>query len=235
MSQEFDAEQDRRQRLRDENKRIAEEKQRRYEELVQHIDDYISGFGALPNELTTVTDSNPGREPCSFFIKTASCQYGVKCSRNHQRPGISTLLLLPNFFTHIRLEQGAPTEYGSDLLLEYDDDELYNAFTTFFHDVVPELETFGVVQQFRVCNNHKPHLRGNVYVQYTRQRYEYCLLLIVQRNLNDFCFRDALKAFRRLQGRYYASRMLNVEFCQSISWRNAICGTFRNTTRTVLS
>lgn len=158
--------------MRDENKRIAEEKQRKYVELVQHIDDYISGAGALPDELTRVTDSNPGREPCSFFVKTASCQYGVKCSRNHQRPGVSSLLLLPNFFTHIRLEQGAPTEYGSDLLLEYDDEELYNAFTTFFHDVVPELETFGAVQQFRVCNNHKLHLRGNVYVQFTSQRYE---------------------------------------------------------------
>lgn len=168
--QEFATERERQQKLQDEKKRIAEEKKRKYEKLVKQIDDYINGVGAFPDELGTLTDSNPGRELCSFFIKTASCQYGVKCSRNHQRPGVSTLLLLSNFFTHIRLEQGAPTEYGSDLLLEYDDDELYNAFTTFFHDVVPELESFGVVQQFRVCHNHKPHLRGNVYVQFSRQR-----------------------------------------------------------------
>lgn len=183
--QEFDSEKDRQQKLRDENKRIAKEKQRKYEELVQNIDD-INGVGALPDELTTITDSNPGREACSFFIKTASCQYGVKCSRNHQRPGVSTLLLLSNFFTHIRLEQGAPTEYGSDLLLEYDDDELYNAFTTFFNDVVPELETFGVVQQFRVCNNHKPHLRGNVYVQFSQQRCVCYYWLNVKPNLIFF-------------------------------------------------
>lgn len=36
-------------------------------------------------------------------------------------------------------------------------------------------------------------------------------------------FRDALKAQRALHGRYYAGRMLNVEFC-AISWRLAVCG-----------
>lgn len=35
-----------------------------------------------------------------------------------------------------------------------------------------------------------------------------------------------MKACRHLQGRYYAGRMLNVEFSQMITWRSAVCGTF---------
>lgn len=35
--------------------------------------------------------------------------------------------------------------------------------------------------------------------------------------------RDAFRAQRVMHGRYYAGRMLNVEF-SNISWRTAVCG-----------
>lgn len=138
--------------------------------LGRQIEDYISGTGPVPDELTIAIDSNPGKAQCTFFSKTSACRFGIKCSRNHNRPSISSLLMIPNFFTHIRLEQSTPTEYGSDLLLEYDDAELYKAFVEFFNDTLPEFQKFGTVTQFRVCNNQEAHLRGNVYIEFENER-----------------------------------------------------------------
>ena len=55
-----------------------------------------------------------------------------------------------------------------DLSLEYEDSELYRSFVDFYHDVLPEFKSVGNVTQFKVCCNHEPHLRGNVYIQYSR-------------------------------------------------------------------
>ena len=63
----------------------------------------------------------------------------------------------------------------SDLILEYEDSEIYNNFRDFYDDIVPEFKSMGHVIQVKVCCNYEPHLRGNVYVQYSR--YEYMMLL----------------------------------------------------------
>jgi U2 small nuclear ribonucleoprotein auxiliary factor 35 kDa subunit-related protein len=80
------------------------------------------------------------------------------------------LLLVPNFFTNIALEQTKKSEYGSDLALEIEDAELVEKFKEFYNDVVPEFELFGKLEQFRVCRNFFPHLRGNTYIEYEHQR-----------------------------------------------------------------
>lgn len=36
--------------------------------------------------------------------------------------------------------------------------------------------------------------------------------------------RDALKAYREFQGRWYGGKQLNVEFSGVASWKRAICG-----------
>lgn len=170
VPKEFEAAEQRIKEIAKEKQLIAEEKQRIYMVLVQQIDDYINGIGPVPEELTKTVDTNPGKQPCSFFSKTSVCRFGIKCTRNHNRPSISNMILIPNFFTHIRLEQSAPTEYSSDLLLEYNDAELYNAFKEFFADTLPEFQKFGNVTQFRVCYNEEAHLRGNVYVEFDNDR-----------------------------------------------------------------
>lgn len=148
----------------------AAENQRQHLILKQKIDDYILGNAGLPDELTGTADTNPGKPLCPFFSKTSTCRFGDKCSRNHSRPSASSVLLVPHFFSHIRLDQSKPTEYGNDLLLEFDDDELYRAFFEFFNDVLPEFEKFGTIMQFRVCYNQEIHLRGNVFIEYKEQR-----------------------------------------------------------------
>ncbi|KAG4065396.1 hypothetical protein HA402_002794 [Bradysia odoriphaga] len=202
---EFEANRERLRKLKEEKIRLAEEKIEEEKRLAAAIDIYINGSGNLPVELNVNAESNPGKPMCPFFEKTSTCRYGFKCSRNHCRPGISRLLLIPNFFTHIRLDQSKNTEYGSDFSLEIDDTELYRDFNEFFNDVEPELSTFGKIINFCVCSNQEPHLRGHTYVEFDDQR-------------------NALKAYRHLQGRYYAGRMLNVEFSQMITWRSAVCG-----------
>lgn len=221
---EFEANKERLRKLKEEKERLAEEKLEQHKRLADAIDRYIVGNGSLPDELKVNAESNPGKPTCPFFEKTSTCRYGIKCSRNHCRPGISRLLLIPNFFSHIRLDQSKQTEYGNDFSLEIDDSELYRDFNEFFNDIELELARFGNIINLCVCSNQEPHLRGHTYVEFDDQRYVVPnSFLLVDKYL--FC-RHALKAYRHLQGRYYAGRMLNVEFSQMITWRSAVCGTF---------
>lgn len=168
---EFEANKERQRKLKEEKIRLEEEKLEQQKRLAEAIDRYISGMGDLPEELKVNAESNPGKAICPFFEKTSTCRYGLKCSRNHCRPGISRLLLIPNFFSHIRLNQSKHTEYGNDFSLEIDDAELYRDFNEFFGDVEPELAGFGKIINFCVCSNQEPHLRGHTYVEYDDQRY----------------------------------------------------------------
>ena len=58
--------------------------------------------------------------------------------------------------------------YFSDIVLEYEDSELYQQFKDFYEDVLPEFKNVGEVVQFKVCCNYQSHLRGNVYIQFAR-------------------------------------------------------------------
>lgn len=156
--------------MRQERLRVAEERQRQHELLAKKIDNYICGLEPQPVELQTPIDSNPSRELCDFFSKTASCRFGNKCTRNHRRPGISRLLLIQNLFEHVRQDQVTNPQYGVDMLVEFDDANLHQTYIEFFNDVLPELEKFGKVTQLRVCRNQEAHLRGNVYVEFDCER-----------------------------------------------------------------
>lgn len=185
-------------------KRIQEENEERQQRIEQRIAEYIEEGGELPEELRVSMETNPNREPCPFFQKTGACRFKDTCSRNHIRPSASSVLLFPNFYTHFHLSV-KENEYGSDQSLELDDRELYKHFREFYHDVLPEMEKYGRVVQFKACQNTELHLRGNVYVEYARTR-------------------DALKSYKVFQGRFYAGKQVNVEFCNVASWKAAICG-----------
>ena len=60
---------------------------------------------------------------------------------------------------------------------------------------------------FQVCCNHEPHLRGNVYVQYREEH-------------------EAVKAYAKFNGRFYASRQISCEFVKIEKWKSAICGLY---------
>lgn len=170
IREEFEAEQKRIEQAANERKRFIEEEKQKQIDLEERIQKYVDGLGEIPPELFQIAETNPGKEVCPFFQKSSTCRFGNKCIRNHQRPKIGKMLFLPAFFTNIHLEQSKATEYGSDLTLEFDENELYKDFKEFFTDVVPEFEQLGCMRHFAVCSNYEPHLRGHVFVEYTSER-----------------------------------------------------------------
>lgn len=170
IQEEFEAEQKRIAQVKEEKKRLIEEEKQRQVEFENRIKAYIDGIGEMPTELMGEAETNPGKEPCLFFMKMAVCRFGNKCLRNHKRPKISKILLIPSFFTDIRLDQSVATEYGNDLALEHDDGGLFENFHDFFADVVPEFEHFGCIKSFVASANFEAHHRGNVMIEYTSER-----------------------------------------------------------------
>ncbi|KAK7448157.1 hypothetical protein BaRGS_00040134 [Batillaria attramentaria] len=144
---------------------------------------------------------------CPFFAKTGACRFGDRCSRVHVRPESSTILLIPGMFESFELRKSATDDYDTDMGLEYEDSELYHSFREFYSDVLPEFRSVGKVINFKVCCNHEPHLRGNVYIQYKRET-------------------DAQQAFAKFNARWYAGRQLSCEFVNISKWKSAICGLF---------
>ncbi|XP_070388744.1 U2 small nuclear ribonucleoprotein auxiliary factor 35 kDa subunit-related protein 2-like isoform X1 [Dermacentor albipictus] len=141
-------------------------------------------------------------EPCPFYLKTGACRFGDWCSRAHPRPVVSRTLLLRGLYSHLSLEQ----HHGDDSL-ETDERELQAHFEAFFWDVLEELRRAGTVCQLRVCRNLEPHLRGNVYVQYSSEE-------------------EARRALTMLNGRWYAGRPVSCEFSPVDRWKTAVCGLF---------
>lgn len=175
------ADQARKDRLREEENhraKLRKEKEDRltrerlaFETYQQQIELYTSGMrDDIPDLLHHSAETNPGRETCGFFSKTSVCRFGDSCVKNHVKPGISKILLLRNFFTHIRLEQSPSTEYGGDLQYEFEDGELQKAYEEFYYDTVYEIEKFGEIVNFVTARQPTPHFRGNVYVEFKEQR-----------------------------------------------------------------
>uniref|UniRef100_S4RUU3 Zinc finger (CCCH type), RNA-binding motif and serine/arginine rich 2 n=1 Tax=Petromyzon marinus TaxID=7757 RepID=S4RUU3_PETMA len=147
------------------------------------------------------------RAHCPFFLKTGACRFGDRCSRLHVRPSRSATLLLRSMFAPFGLDQARCDDYDSDAGLELGDDDLRRQFRDFYRDALPELRRPGRVRQFKVSCNFEPHLRGNVYVQYETEE-------------------EAMQAFQMFNGRWYAGRQINCEFCPVSRWKSAICGLY---------
>lgn len=208
IRQEWEYEQKRLKELQAQKEKEEEEKRKRHEELITEINNFVEYGGEVPESLKQSFETNPNKEMCPFFKKTGACRFKDTCSRNHIRPGISRTILVQNFYTHYSLEK-CDNEHGTDANLEFETYEVYDHFKEFFYDVITEMERYGRIRQFKVCCNTEPHLRGNVYVEYTD------------------CH-SAMKSYKIFQGRWYGGKQLNVEFCNVDSWKNAICGNNNN-------
>ncbi|CAK8673251.1 unnamed protein product [Clavelina lepadiformis] len=154
--------------------------------------------------------TNNNRVPCQFYDKVGSCRFGDFCSRLHEKPSRTNTILLRGMFNTFAfdiMQRAKRSSQGdeNDLALEHSEADLYDEFVEFSDDVLPELETYGKVVQFKVCCNRENHLRGNVYVQYQTEE-------------------DAVHAFEKLNGRFYGGRCLSCEFINIKSWKGAFCG-----------
>ncbi|XP_012785891.2 U2 small nuclear ribonucleoprotein auxiliary factor 35 kDa subunit-related protein 2 isoform X2 [Ochotona princeps] len=203
-------EQQRKEREEEEQKR--QEKKEREEAVKKMLD---QAENELENGTTWQNPEPPAdlrvmekdRANCPFYNKTGACRFGDRCSRKHNFPTSSPTLLIKSMFTTFGMEQCRRDDYDPDASLEYSEEETYQQFLDFYDDVLPEFKNVGRVVQFKVSCNLEPHLRGNVYVQY--QSEEEC--------------QTALSLFN---GRWYAGRQLQCEFCPVTRWKMAICGLF---------
>ncbi|XP_055232620.1 U2 small nuclear ribonucleoprotein auxiliary factor 35 kDa subunit-related protein 2 isoform X5 [Gorilla gorilla gorilla] len=200
-------EQQRKEREEEEQKR--QEKKEKEEALQKMLD---QAENELENGTTWQNPEPPvdfrvmekDRANCPFYSKTGACRFGDRCSRKHNFPTSSPTLLIKSMFTTFGMEQCRRDDYDPDASLEYSEEETYQQFLDFYEDVLPEFKNVGKVIQFKVSCNLEPHLRGNVYVQY--QSEEEC--------------QAALSLFN---GRWYAGRQLQCEFCPVTRWKMAIC------------
>ncbi|XP_030383611.1 U2 small nuclear ribonucleoprotein auxiliary factor 35 kDa subunit-related protein 2 isoform X2 [Scaptodrosophila lebanonensis] len=193
---------------REERQRMVQEAAAEFEAMMQRMHDFLENAEqrSPPPDLQRVAETRPEEKPCEFFTRTNSCRFGLHCTFNHKRPMLARILLIRHFFTHPLLHSDVHKEYATaDADLELNERDLRNDYDEFFADVVPELEKFGRILNFRAVRNTLAHLRGHVFVEYEQER-------------------SALRAFINLQGRYYASRRLNVEFSNLKTWRGAVCG-----------
>ncbi|XP_005358821.1 U2 small nuclear ribonucleoprotein auxiliary factor 35 kDa subunit-related protein 2 [Microtus ochrogaster] len=197
---------------REEEEQRQQEKRER-EEAVQKMLDQAEnelengGTWQNPEPPMDVRVLEKDRANCPFYTKTGACRFGDRCSRKHNFPTSSPTLLIKSMFTTFGMEQCRRDDYDPDSSLEYSEEETYQQFLDFYHDVLPEFKNVGKVVQFKVSCNLEPHLRGNVYVQYQSEE-------------------DCQAAFSLFNGRWYAGRQLQCEFCPVTRWKMAICGLF---------
>uniref|UniRef100_A0A8D2DDK7 C3H1-type domain-containing protein n=1 Tax=Sciurus vulgaris TaxID=55149 RepID=A0A8D2DDK7_SCIVU len=131
------------------------------------------------------------RANCPFYSKTGACRFGDRCSRKHNFPASSPTLLIKSMFTTFGMEQCRRDDYDPDASLEYSEEETYQQFLDFYDDVLPEFKNVGRVIQFKVgiC------VEGTV--------------------VEEEC-QAALSLFN---GRWYAGRQLQCEFCPVTRWK----------------
>ncbi|XP_033034800.1 signal recognition particle 19 kDa protein isoform X1 [Trachypithecus francoisi] len=202
-------EQQRKDREEEDQKRQKKEKEEAMQKMLDQAENELEN-GAIwqnPEPPVDFRVMEKDRANCPFYSKTGACRFGDRCSRTHNFPTSSPTLLIRSMFTTFGMEQCRRDDYDPDASLEYSEEEIYQQFLDFYEDVLPEFKNVGKVIQFKVSCNLEPHLRGNVYVQY--QSEEEC--------------QAALSLFN---GRWYAGRQLQCEFCPVTRWKMAVCGLF---------
>ncbi|KRX89949.1 U2 small nuclear ribonucleoprotein auxiliary factor 35 kDa subunit-related protein 1, partial [Trichinella pseudospiralis] len=145
---------------------------------------------------------------CPYFSRVGSCpHYPQSCTFLHELPEKSSTLLISNIFRHFALVEPCLNESSEeDVWLLYDKFELYQEFCDFFIDIEKQLKEFGKLKKLIVCQNTVRHLRGNVYVEYSKQD-------------------EARAAMVGLYGRWY-NRMQIYPRLVSVNWTDALCNEF---------
>lgn len=208
IRREFEEADTRRKLIKEQRKKAEEEILRNHQIKLQEIRDYINGLNSdVPQSLLGTTETNPSSaQECQYFKKTSVCRFGDKCSRKHVKAKLSSILLIHNLFRTENFLKGHTLTTADEIIQNCL--EVNREFNEFFDDICEELEKFGQMSNLLVCTNTEKHMIGNVYVEYG-------------------CAKSALAACYQLNGRFYGGQKLVIEFCHNLSWRTAICGTYK--------
>ncbi|XP_047436410.1 U2 small nuclear ribonucleoprotein auxiliary factor 35 kDa subunit-related protein 2 [Mugil cephalus] len=215
IKEEWEAQQKKEHEEKEQKQQEKRDREEAVQKMLDEAENQLENGGPWMNPEAPVTatgnSDNFGTERdvanCPFFLKTGACRFGDRCSRKHVYPTTSPTLMIRGMFRIFGMEQSRRDDYDVDACLEHSEEELHESFLEFYHDVLPEFKSVGKVLQFKVCCNHEPHLRGNVYIQFETD--EQCK-----------------EAFIKFNGRYYAGRQLHCEISPVTRWKNAICGLF---------
>lgn len=164
----------------------------------------------MAQHLATIFGTEKDRVNCPFYFKIGACRHGDRCSRLHNKPTISPTILLHNLYMNPVLN--APL--GPDgLPVPVDPQKVQQFFEDFYEDIFLELDKYGHVEHLCICDNLADHMVGNVYVKYKDEE-------------------SAAKALRGLQGRFYAGKPIQVEFCPVTDFKESTCRQYEEGTCT---
>jgi len=85
-----------------------------------------------------------------------------------------------------------------------DPSKVQDFFEDFYEDIFLELDKFGEVEHLCVCDNLADHMVGNVYIKFRDEE-------------------GAARALQGFQGRYYAGKLIQVEFSPVTDFRESTC------------
>eukprot|EP00743_Colponemidia_sp_Colp-15_P001220 GILK01001340.1.p2 GENE.GILK01001340.1~~GILK01001340.1.p2 ORF type:complete len:276 (-),score=30.32 GILK01001340.1:579-1358(-) len=158
----------------------------------------------MADRLARIFGTEEDKVNCPFYFKIGACRHGDRCSRLHNKPPFSQTLLLTHMY------QNHPASVAAAEGQQVSEEHLREAakhFEDFYEEVFSELMNYGEVEEMNVCDNIGDHLVGNVYVKFASED-------------------QAEKAFKALNGRFYAGRPIMPEFSPVTDFREARCRQF---------
>ena len=143
-------------------------------------DTATSASVSRPDERPSVShkDERPAKRikkeagDCKYYMLTGACRDGRKCSKDHFRSEATSTVMIKNFFQHEYLDQ-----YDVDRVKDdgeekrYDNMDMMRAYGKFYEVVLAKFRAIGPVTMFKCCRNFARHLRGNVYVEFSEEKY----------------------------------------------------------------
>ncbi|EZG45808.1 putative U2 snRNP auxiliary factor, small subunit [Gregarina niphandrodes] len=158
----------------------------------------------MAEHLARIIGTEEDRINCPFYWKIGACRHGDQCSRTHYKPTASQTLILRHMY------ENPPSALAISEGQDVDDDaadEAQDHFEAFYFEVWTELAQYGELEDIIVCDNIGDHMIGNLYVKFTTEEYA------------DNCL-------KRLRGRSYAEKLIEVEFSPVTDFRESRCRQF---------
>ena len=140
---------------------------------------------------------------CPFYFKIGACRHGDTCKREHHRPPFSQTIVLKHMYynpmiPHINAGQSAES---------MDRNTMQEVLDDFLEEIVIECSKYGNLEDVQVLENLGEHMIGSVYVKYDDEE-------------------EAAEAMEKLNGRYFAGRVLSAEYSPVTDFRDSRCRTF---------
>ena len=149
----------------------------------EHDEENCSLLHVFPNP-NNAFSGLPGADLCKFYMASGVCNKRDTCRFDHPVSEDSCIVIVPNFFQHVYLEtpkQGMRRE--EEVMLVAD---MKEAYTQFYINSMDLFKTWGRVVSCTCSQNTIPHLRGNVYIEYsTHLEAQKAVLMLAQMQIKS--------------------------------------------------